>query len=133
MSQVLEKLISLENKQEHTKLWQVLDDVIKNKTYEQAKGTYIKSDQSKRCVLGAVFGGDLDDMHINAVRAYIKFNIKVTNEIPLGMSKEGTIKEFKEIYKKTGGIASHNHITYLNDMYSVSFEEFRDLFYEMNI
>lgn len=136
MSQVLEQLIKQENKQQqHQKLWQIMDDIVKTNKYKQTKYMYVKSSNNKyRCAIGALVGGD------NAVDFIEKRDEFFDRHNIIGygedyepvISKEHGIRLLKHQYATTGKMHRY-YITVLNDGFDMPFAEFRDLFYEMGV
>ncbi len=114
------------------KLWQVLDDCIKTKRYVQMAHNYREQGTNKRCMMGVFmeYGGLSEGGPDDIVRVSSKFSDNYG--VPYNYGKQEVIDELKGYYAFHKRI-EHDFVVKLNDTFGVTFEEFRDLFKEMDV
>jgi hypothetical protein len=130
--------------QQFAKLWQMFDDCIKTNKFIQVKLAPVIGDKL-RCAMGMImsYTGVVDesnfinyDKYNNVVRQQYDMSANVFNQSlylkNIFSEKAKVIENFKNDYKSTG-IVDTSFIKLLNDYHNFSFEDFRDLFKEMDV
>jgi hypothetical protein len=129
----------------YDKIWKMFDDCIKTNRFSKVQNVFSVGSR-ERCALGVIMsytgvilphGKILDaDIFLECIRPYYKMVSIVSdseiNRIENLKDKDVLLKELKDYYQKTGTIRS-GYIAQLNDKTDFSFEEFRDLFKELDV
>jgi hypothetical protein len=129
----------------YDKIWKMFDDCIKTNRFSKVQNVFSVGSR-ERCALGVIMsytgvilphGKILDaDIFLECIRPYYKMVSIVSdseiNRIENLKDKDVLLKELKDYYQKTGTIRS-GYIAQLNDQTDFSFEEFRDLFKELDV
>jgi len=137
--------VTPEINQIYDKIWKMFDDCIKTNRFSKVQSMFSVGSR-ERCALGLIMsytgvisphGKILDEnMFLECIRPYYKMVSIVSdseiNRIENLKDKDVLLKELKDYYQKTGTIRS-GYIAQLNDQTDFSFEEFRDLFKELDV
>ena len=137
--------VTPEINQSYDKIWKMFDECIKTNRFSKVQSMFSVGSR-ERCALGLIMsytgvispqGKILDEnMFLECIRPYYKMVSIVSdseiNRIENLKDKDVLLKELKDYYQKTGTIRS-GYIAQLNDQTDFSFEEFRDLFKELDV
>lgn len=130
---------------DYDKIWKMFDDCLKTNRFSKVQSLFSVGSR-ERCALGLIMsytgvisshGKILDEnMFLECIRPYYKMVSIISdseiNRIENLKDKNVLLKELKDYYQKTGTIRS-GYIAQLNDHTDFSFEEFRDLFKELDV
>jgi hypothetical protein len=130
--------------QQFDKIWKMFDDCIKTGKFTQITDRLFREDV-KRCALGVIMSytgvTTLSELLVNTEKFYTSVcpQYKLSKVIGYGSyplyeleNREQVVKYLKGYYEKTDTIGME-FITVLNDCYQFTFEDFRDLFKEMDV
>jgi hypothetical protein len=129
----------------YDKIWKMFDDCIKTNRFSKVQNLLCVGSK-ERCAVGLIMsytgvisphGKIIDeDIFLECIRPYYKMvsigSDSEINRIENLKDRDVLLKELKDYYHKTGTIRS-GYITQLNDQTDFSFEEFRDLFKEIDV
>ena len=129
----------------YDKIWKMFDDCLKTNRFSKVQSMFSVGSR-ERCALGLIMsytgvisphGKILDEnMFLECIRPYYKMvsilSDSEINRIENLKDKNVLLKELKDYYQKTGTIRI-GYIAQLNDQTDFSFEEFRDLFKELDV
>jgi hypothetical protein len=129
----------------YERIWKMFDDCIKTNRFSKVQNLFSIGSR-ERCALGLIMSytgvishhGKIlnEDIFLECFRPYYKMVPIVSdseiNRIENLKDKDVLLKELKDYYQKTGTIRS-GYIAQLNDQTDFSFEEFRDLFKELDV
>ena len=129
----------------YDKIWKMFDDCLKTNRFSKVQSLFSVGSR-ERCALGLIMsytgvisshGKILDEnMFLECIRPYYKMvsilSDSEINRIENLKDRNVLLKELKDYYQKTGTIRS-GYIAQLNDHTDFSFEEFRDLFKELDV
>jgi hypothetical protein len=129
----------------YDRIWKMFDDCIKTNRFSKVQNLFSIGSR-ERCALGLIMSytgvisphGKIlnEDIFLECIRPYYKMVPIVSdseiNRIENLKDKDTLLKELKDYYQKTGTIRS-GYIAQLNDQTDFSFEEFRDLFKELDV
>ena len=129
----------------YDRIWKMFDDCIKTNRFSKVQNLFCVGSR-ERCALGLIMSytgvisphGKIIDENIflECIRPYYKMvsigSDSEINRIENIKDTDVLVKELKDYYHKTGTIRS-GYITQLNDHTDYSFEEFRDLFKELDV
>ncbi len=129
----------------YDRIWKMFDDCIKTNRFSKVQSLFSVGSR-ERCALGLIMSytgvisshGKIlnEDIFLECIRPYYKMVSIVSdseiNRIENLKDKDVLLKELKDYYQKTGTIRS-GYIAQLNDQTDFSFEEFRDLFKELDV
>ena len=137
--------VAPEIKLSYDRIWKMFDDCIKTNRFSKVQNVFSVGSK-ERCALGLIMSytgvisphGKIinEDMFLECIRPYYKMVSIVSdseiNRIENLKDKDKLLKELKDYYQKTGTIRS-GYIAQLNDQTDFSFEDFRDLFKELDV
>ena len=133
---------------EQDKLWKIFDDVVKTKRFRQII-LKLSNHECGRCAMGVIYSYCLKDGDVHSVIGVppewiSEFNSAIAEQFHVDLpllraipfkcdrsEKDKAIDLIKKSYKENG-VISIDDITILNDYFHLTFEEFRDLFKEMD-
>jgi|SRR5580765_2454221 len=116
------------------KLWQVVNDCITKGRYTQMVGNYSQNGTNRRCMMGVFMGYTDMSSHVHGPNGIASADSRfgTTHGVSNIITKEMTIGALKDLYYRYGKI-EHDVVVRLNDTHKMTFEEFRDLFKEMDV